>query len=78
MLELHSHTTYSDGTLTPSQLVAAAAKAGVKALAITDHDTVSGWEEAIAAANVYDIEIVPGIELSTVHREKSLHILKMQ
>lgn len=75
MLELHSHTTYSDGTLTPSQLVEAAAKAGVKALAITDHDTVSGWEEAIAAAKAYDLEIIPGVEVSTVHRGKSLHIL---
>ncbi|HIK31272.1 MAG TPA: PHP domain-containing protein [Oscillatoriales cyanobacterium M4454_W2019_049] len=75
MLELHCHTTYSDGTLTPTQLVKAAVRAGVKALAITDHDTVGGWEEAIAAARPYDLEIVPGIELSTVHRGKSLHIL---
>lgn len=75
MLELHCHTTYSDGTLTPAQLVEAAANAGVKALAITDHDTVSGWEEAFAAANAYDLEIIPGVELSTVHRGKSLHIL---
>lgn len=75
MLELHCHTTYSDGTLTPTQLVEAAAKAGVKALAITDHDTISGWEEAIATAKIYDIEIIPGVELSTVHRGKSLHIL---
>lgn len=75
MLELHCHTTYSDGTLTPTQLVEAAANTGVKALAITDHDTVSGWSEAIAAANAYDIEIIPGVELSTVHRGKSLHIL---
>ncbi|MGC1196656.1 MAG: PHP domain-containing protein [Geitlerinemataceae cyanobacterium] len=75
MLELHCHTTYSDGTLTPQQLVEAAAVAGIKALAITDHDTVSGWEEAIAAAETYDLEIIPGVELSTVHRGKSLHIL---
>jgi predicted metal-dependent phosphoesterase TrpH len=50
MIELHCHTTYSDGTLTPTQLVEPAASHGVKALAITDHDTVSGWHEAIAAA----------------------------
>lgn len=75
MLELHCHTTYSDGTLTPTQLVEAAVRAGVKALAITDHDTVSGWDEATAAARPYDLEIIPGIELSTVHRGKSLHIL---
>ncbi|MEC4802710.1 MAG: PHP domain-containing protein [Jaaginema sp. PMC 1079.18] len=75
MLELHCHTTYSDGTLTPTQLVKAAASRGVRALAITDHDTVSGWSEAIATAPAYDIEIVPGVELSTVHNGRSLHIL---
>jgi 3',5'-nucleoside bisphosphate phosphatase len=75
MLELHCHTTYSDGTLTPVELAAAAAASGVRALAITDHDTVSGWDEAFAAADLYGIEIVPGIELSTVHNGRSLHIL---
>ncbi|HEY9771386.1 MAG TPA: PHP domain-containing protein [Coleofasciculaceae cyanobacterium] len=75
MLELHTHTTYSDGILTPQQLVARAAKAGVKALAITDHDTLYGWDEAIAAAKLYNLEIVPGVELSTVHHGRSLHIL---
>lgn len=75
MLELHAHTTYSDGLLTPQQLVVAAKNAGVKAIAITDHDTISGWDEAIAAAKTYQIEIVPGIELSTVHNKRSLHLL---
>ncbi|MEB3356179.1 MAG: PHP domain-containing protein [Synechococcales bacterium] len=75
MLELHCHTTYSDGTLTPAELVAAAAIAQVKAIAITDHDTLSGWPEAFAAAEEYGIEIVPGVELSTVYRGRSLHIL---
>lgn len=75
MLELHCHTTYSDGTLTPTELVAAAVKAGVRALAITDHDTLSGWGEAMAAAKEQNLEIVPGLELSTVHNGCSLHIL---
>ena len=75
MLELHCHTTYSDGTLTPGELVAAAATSGVRALAITDHDTMSGWDEAFVAALLYNIEIVPGLELSTVHNDRSLHIL---
>ncbi|CAD5925982.1 5'-3' exoribonuclease [Planktothrix tepida] len=75
MLELHCHTTYSDGQLTPTELVITAAEAGVKALAITDHDTLSGWEEAFQAAASYNIEIVPGVELSTVYNERSLHIL---
>ncbi len=74
MIELHTHTTYSDGILTPQQLVARAVNAGVKALAITDHDTLYGWDEAIAAAIPYNLEIVPGVELSTVHKGRSLHI----
>lgn len=75
MLELHCHTTYSDGTLTPTELLKKAANSGVQALAITDHDTLSGWDEAINVAPKYNIEIVPGLELSTVHNNCSLHIL---
>lgn len=75
MLELHCHTTYSDGTLTPPELVAAALAAGVRALAITDHDTLAGWEPAIAAAAHTALEIIPGLELSTVLNGRSLHIL---
>jgi len=74
MLELHCHTTCSDGTLTPEALVQAAIAAGVKAMAITDHDTLAGWDRAIAAAG-NQLDIIPGLELSTVHRERSLHIL---
>ena len=79
MLELHCHTTCSDGTLTPTQLVARAAATGVKALAITDHDTLAGWQDAIAAARQLPpdtpLEIIPGVELSTAHNGRSLHIL---
>lgn len=75
MLELHSHTTCSDGSLTPSELVKFAAEQGVQALAITDHDTMAGWEEAIAAAAPLNLEIVPGLELSTVYNGRSMHIL---
>lgn len=75
MLELHCHTTCSDGTLSPPELVQAAVKAGVSALAITDHDTLAGWEEALICAQLYNLEIVPGVELSTVHNDRSLHIL---
>ena len=75
MLELHCHTTFSDGRLTPRELVAKAATAGVKALAITDHDTLGGWNEAQDAAKSYQMEIVPGVELSTVCNGRSLHIL---
>ncbi|MBE9156129.1 PHP domain-containing protein [Nodosilinea sp. LEGE 06152] len=82
MLDLHSHTTFSDGTLTPTELVAAAIAAGVKALAITDHDTLAGWDEALEAsekaskeASGETLEVVPGVELSTVENGRSLHIL---
>ncbi len=75
MLELHSHTTCSDGSLTPAELVEFAVQKGVKALAITDHDTMAGWDEAIATATPLGLEIVPGLELSTVCNERSMHIL---
>lgn len=75
MLELHCHTTFSDGTLTPTELVQAAIQVGVRALAITDHDTLAGWDEALVAATGQTLEIVPGLELSTVQNERSLHIL---
>lgn len=75
MLDLHNHTTYSDGTLTPTELVQKAITAGVYALGITDHDTVAGWQEAISTAQGTELEIVPGIELSTVYNGRSLHIL---
>lgn len=81
MLELHCHTTYSDGTLSPQDLVLAAAQAGVQALAITDHDTIAGWDEAIATAQAltqstgHPMEIIPGVELSVTHKGRSVHIL---
>ena len=75
MLELHCHTTFSDGILTPQELVALAKDSGVRALAITDHDTLGGWDQAIAAGEVAQIEIIPGVELSTVYNGRSLHIL---
>lgn len=75
MLELHCHTTCSDGTLSPTALVTLAREKGVRAIAITDHDTCAGWEEAIAAGDRTGIEIIPGLELSTTHNGRSLHIL---
>ncbi len=75
MLELHCHTTCSDGTLTPKALVEAAIDAGVSALAITDHDTLAGWKEAQETAAGTGLEIVPGLELSTTEKGRSLHIL---
>ena len=63
--DLQSHSSYSDGTLAPAGVVAAAARAGVMLLALTDHDTVGGVGEALAAAKQHSIAVVPAIELST-------------
>ena len=65
VVDLHCHTTASDGTYTPTELVKAASSIGLAAVAITDHDTVSGHEEALRAGVDEKIEVVPGIEFST-------------
>jgi predicted metal-dependent phosphoesterase TrpH len=65
VIDLHAHTNHSDGKDTPTELVQNAAKAGIKILAITDHDTVSGWDEAITAAQSHGLGLIPGIEVST-------------
>jgi hypothetical protein len=74
--DLHIHTTASDGLLTPRQAVEAARDAGLAACAITDHDTVSGIEEAVSAGEAMGVEVVPGVEISTVTPENvEVHIL---
>jgi hypothetical protein len=76
--DLQSHSTYSDGTLPPAEVVARAAAAGVTLLALTDHDTVDGVAEALAAApeQPAPIRVVPAAELSTIDGEyEDLHIL---
>ena len=65
MIDLHTHSTHSDGTLTPTQLVRLAAELGVTALALCDHNTVTGLPELMAAAREYGVEGVPGVEFST-------------
>lgn len=74
-IDLHVHSTYSDGTLTPEELVILAKKQGLSAMALTDHDTVIGVKEAMEAGKKYNLEIVPGIELSSVYGTKEIHIL---
>ena len=64
-IDLHVHTTASDGTETPRETVELAAKAGLRAIAITDHDTVLGCREAIQAGQELGLEVVPGIEFGT-------------
>jgi hypothetical protein len=64
LIDLHTHTTASDGSHTPAELVALAAKAKLKAVAVTDHDTIDGLAEALAAGQGTGIEVVPGVEIS--------------
>ena len=74
--DLQSHSTHSDGALAPADVVARAADAGVTLLALTDHDSVDGVPEALAAARVKNIALVPAAELSSVHDgHEDLHIL---
>jgi len=74
--DLQSHSTYSDGALAPVDVVERAAKAGVALLALTDHDTVDGVPEALAAARIKRIELTPAVEMSSVHDAyEDLHIL---
>lgn len=74
-IDLHLHTTFSDGSLSPGEVLALANKAGVTALAITDHDTVDGLPEAIEAGASMGIEVIPGIEISSSYDGAELHIL---
>ena len=75
MVDLHSHTTASDGTYSPEESVIRAKDKGLKALAITDHDTVGGIAEAIKAGEKWGIEVIPGIEISTVDAGQDIHVL---
>ena len=75
MIDLHTHSTESDGTLTPEELMALAKESGLSAIALTDHDTVGGLPKARAAAKKLHLEFVPGIEFSTGHLGREIHIL---
>lgn len=74
-IDLHAHTTASDGSLTPNELVSLAKEVGLTALAVTDHDTVDGLDEALAAAAGAGIELVPGIELAVSYPSGRFHML---
>ena len=75
MIDLHTHTTASDGTFSPSELVSYAIEKNLSALAITDHDTISGLKEAFTAASGSNLELIPGIEFSTEYNGKDIHII---
>ncbi|MEP6886011.1 MAG: PHP domain-containing protein [Gammaproteobacteria bacterium] len=74
-IDLHTHSNCSDGALTPPELLALAAAAGVDVLALTDHDTVAGLEQAEHSAVGLGIKLVPGVEISACWRAQSLHVL---
>jgi predicted metal-dependent phosphoesterase TrpH len=74
-IDLHSHSSVSDGTETPAELVRAASAAGVGVLALTDHDSTAGWEEASVEARRVGIALLPGMELSTRVERASVHLL---
>lgn len=74
-VDLHTHTTASDGSLTPTELVAEAASLAMEVIAITDHDTLAGLAEGLAAGERYKIEVIPGVEINTDVPGGEVHIL---
>jgi predicted metal-dependent phosphoesterase TrpH len=77
-IDLHCHSTYSDGTLTPTQLIEHAASRGVGVLALTDHDATDGLAEARDAAGEHGIGLINGVEISVSWRERTVHVVGLQ
>ncbi len=75
MIDLHMHTTASDGTLAPSALVDRARGVGIRTMSVTDHDTMAGIKEAAEAAAAHGLEFVPGIEITAVVDRRDVHML---
>jgi hypothetical protein len=73
--DLHLHTTCSDGTYTPAQLVELARRCGLAAIAVTDHDTLAGVEPARAAAAGSSLEVIAGVEITAEFHQRELHLL---
>ena len=74
-IDLHAHSSVSDGTETPTQMMRAAVAAGLGTIAITDHDSTAGWQEAKGAAAGTGLQVIPGMELSTNFGPASVHML---
>lgn len=74
-VEFHCHTNASDGKLSPTEVIIRAKNNGISILSITDHDTTIGLDEAFKASKENNIKLIPGIELSTIHNNESIHIL---
>jgi predicted metal-dependent phosphoesterase TrpH len=75
MIDLHTHSTASDGSFSPVKLIRYARTKGLRAVALTDHDCIDGLEEAIAVGNEIGVEVIPGIELSAKFNNGGMHIL---
>jgi len=75
LIDLHTHSNASDGTFAPAEVVRLAKEGGLKALALTDHDTIAGLAEAVAAGETYGVEVIPGVEISARFPGGSMHIL---
>lgn len=73
--DLHIHTSASDGTLTPSELIIKAHNIGLDVIAITDHDTVDGIQSALSTAESFQLRVIPGVEISTDIKDNEVHIL---
>jgi len=74
-IDLHTHTTFSDGTFTPKELMEYAAKKGLRAIAVTDHDTVDSYEPSAYWAKHYNIEFISGVEIESAYEGIEIHIL---
>ncbi len=75
IIDLHAHTRASDGSCTPTQVIEWAVARGVEVVAITDHDTVAGLPEAIAAGQAAGVTVIPGVELSVTPPQGQLHLV---
>jgi hypothetical protein len=74
-IDLHTHSNRSDGTFTPSEVVRTAAERHLDVVALVDHDTTDGLDEALAAGRELGVEVVPGVEFSAEHERTSVHVL---
>ena len=77
MIDLHTHSTFSDGSCSPTELVQLAKNIGLSAIALTDHNTISGLEEFEKAGKKYDIETISSIEISTETNDEDFHIIAL-
>ena len=74
-VDLHMHTHYSDGVHSPDEVVQKAKSKGLDIISITDHDSVNSLKEAVQAGKKYDVEVIPGVEISTDISDREIHVL---